>query len=66
MNNEIKEYIDRGLRKLGAVAGASKLARTDWIITRHRDQVELGIVTSITNEQYLELLTKRQDWRSNV
>jgi hypothetical protein len=39
------------------------LDSTDWICTRHRDQVELGVKTTLTNEEFLELLQKRQEAR---
>ena len=39
---------------------------TDWIVIRHRDQLALGQTTSLTNEQYLDLLTKRQAARERV
>ena len=39
---------------------------TDWKVTRHRDQLTLGIETSLTNEEYLNLLTQRQEARDLV
>ena len=39
---------------------------TDWLVIRHRDQLALGQTTSLTNEQYLDLLTKRQAERERV
>ena len=39
---------------------------TDWLVIRHRDQLALGQTTSLTNEQYLDLLTKRQAARERV
>lgn len=39
---------------------------TDWKVTRHRDQLALGIETSLTNEEYLNLLTQRQEARDLV
>lgn len=36
---------------------------TDWKVVRHRDQIELGIETSMTDEEYTELLVQRQAWR---
>ena len=32
---------------------------TDWLVIRHRDQLALGQTTSLTNEQYLDLLAKQ-------
>ncbi len=42
------------------------LKDTDWLVIRHRDQLALGQTTSLTNEQYLDLLTKRQAARERV
>lgn len=39
---------------------------TDWLVIRHRDQIDLGQTTSLTNEQYLDLLAKRQAAREKV
>ncbi|MFM9382256.1 phage tail assembly chaperone [Pseudomonas sp. UV AK001] len=43
----------------------SALAATEWLITRHRDEQELGRGTRLKAQQYLELLEYRQalrDW----
>ena len=42
------------------------LNRTDWMVRRHREEVELGVTTSLTNEQYQDLLTTRKSWRESV
>ena len=42
------------------------LNKTDWLVIRHRDQLALGQTTSLTDEQYLDLLTKRQAARERV
>ncbi|MBO6273706.1 hypothetical protein J6O48_13155, partial [bacterium] len=39
---------------------------TDWLVIRHRDQLALGQITSLSNEQYLDLLAKRQAAREKV
>jgi hypothetical protein len=41
----------------------NKLYETDWMVLRHRDQVEASTTTSLTNEQYQKLLTYRQALR---
>ncbi len=41
------------------------LKETDWYMMRHRDQVELGVPTSLSDEQYKALLQLRQDARDN-
>ena len=38
----------------------------DWLVLRHQDQLALGIETSLTEEEYLELLKKRQEARTAV
>ncbi|ELA9885232.1 hypothetical protein QRL11_004497 [Vibrio parahaemolyticus] len=44
----------------------SYLASTDWLVTRHRDQVDMEVETSMTDVEYKELLTKRQEARSAI
>ena len=41
------------------------ISTTEWIVTRHRDEVDMGQETMITPEQFSELLRYRQalrDW----
>lgn len=40
-----------------------ELLNTDWLVTRHRDQVELGINTTLSDDEYKELLMYRQNLR---
>ncbi|MBQ9246474.1 hypothetical protein IJ182_09435 [bacterium] len=42
------------------------LNNTDWLVIRHRDQIELNIETSLTQEEYIDLLEKRQQARERV
>lgn len=42
------------------------LDKTDWLVTRHRDQVDLKGDTSITDIEYQTLLQKRQTTRSDI
>tara|TARA_Y100000361_G_scaffold154228_1_gene178891 strand:- start:2271 stop:2585 length:315 start_codon:yes stop_codon:yes gene_type:complete len=42
------------------------LNNTDWKMIRHRDQLAQGIDTSLSDEQYQELLIKRQNWREKA
>jgi len=45
------------------------ISSTMWIVERHRDQLELGIETSISTEKYTELLTYHQalrDWPARL
>ncbi|MBD9599258.1 phage tail protein [Pseudomonas sp. PDM10] len=41
-----------------------KLAATDGVVTRHRDEVEEGIAPTLTVEQYTELQVYRRDLRN--
>ena len=42
------------------------LKSTDWKVIRHRDQIEAGINTSLTNEEYQTLLADRQTARESI
>ena len=42
------------------------LNNTDWLVIRHRDQLELNQETSLTQEEYIDLLEKRQQARERV
>lgn len=42
------------------------LKSTDWKVIRHRDQVEAGISTSLTTEEYQTLLADRQTARESI
>lgn len=39
------------------------LRKTDWLILRHQDEIARGVQTTLTNEQYIELLNYRQALR---
>lgn len=40
-----------------------RLAVSQWLVDRHRDQVALGMTTSLTTQQFAALLTWRQQLR---
>lgn len=42
------------------------LKSTDWQVIRHRDQLDLGIATSLTDAEYQALLAERQKARTAV
>lgn len=42
------------------------LKETDWYVARHRDQLDLGITTTLTEEEFKILLQKRQDARDGI
>ena len=42
------------------------LADSDWKVLRHRDQVDAGTPTSLTVEEFTQLLTDRQVARDSI
>lgn len=42
------------------------LSSTDWKILRHRDQTDLGVTTSLTQDEFQLLLNERQLARQRV
>lgn len=42
------------------------LALSDWKVLRHQDQIALGVSTSLTAQEYTDLLTARQAARDAV
>ena len=47
----------------------ASLATTEWLVTRHRDEQDMGRGTSLKPTQYLELLEYRQalrDWPDSL
>jgi hypothetical protein len=40
-----------------------KLYETDWMVIRHRDQIDAGIPTTLSDDQYQTLLSYRQQLR---
>jgi hypothetical protein len=36
------------------------ITNTDWIVIRHRDELDLSVATTITNEHYLKILNYRK------
>lgn len=42
------------------------LSDTDWLVIRHRDQLALKQQTTLTENQYFDLLLKRQEAREKV
>lgn len=43
---------------------AEFLKNTDWKIMRHKEQQELGVELSLTEEEYIELIIERQERRN--
>lgn len=44
----------------------TELQKSDWMVNRHRDQKDLGVPTSLTDQDYIELLKWRQHLRDAV
>ncbi len=42
------------------------LISTDWKVTRHREQLDAGISTSLSDEEYKALLAERQRVRDSI
>lgn len=42
------------------------LSSTDWKVTRHRDQLDAGAVTSLSAEEFAQLLSGRQAARDKI
>lgn len=65
---EIAELAAAGRRVITPMAvkveAARRLAATDWKVLRHRDQLDAGEATSLTDEEYAALLTARQAIRA--
>ncbi len=40
-----------------------QLIQTDWLVTRHRDEIDLGVETKLSESEYKDLLQFRQDLR---
>lgn len=53
-------------RELQNQEAQSFLDSTDWKVIRHRDQQELGIATSMTAEEFQDLLQQRQMARNAI
>jgi hypothetical protein len=47
-------------------AARQLLADTDWKVMRHRDQLDAGVPTSITAEEFAQLLVDRQTARDSI
>lgn len=48
------------------LSALNNLSSTDWKVIRHKDQIELGVPTSLTDDEYLTLLKQRQEWRNSI
>jgi len=61
------EDLSAKLEQEKANAEAQKfLDESDWKVLRHRDQLELGLATSLSEEEFRELLRKIQAARERI
>ena len=64
---EAMAEIEAASQAESAKAEARKLlADTDWKVIRHRDQVDAGTPTSMTAEEFAQLLADRQAARDSI
>ena len=53
------------VREIGRRWRTAELNCHEWVVTRHRDEMELGLTPTLSDEQYTALLVYRQalrDW----
>jgi len=60
---EISAYLDSERVKAQA---RKLLADTDWKVIRHRDQLDAKLPTSLSEEQFIQLLKDRQAARDSI
>lgn len=60
-----KSYVDCTAEVNSEIA-LKFLSDTDWQVIRHRDQLDAGDPTSLTDQEYQQLLLGRQQARDNV
>ena len=44
----------------------TELQKSDWMVNRHRDQKDMGIPTSLSEQDFIELLKWRQHLRNTI
>lgn len=64
INNEWVINADEYFSKLDKTEAKKFLKETDWKILRHKEQQELGVETSLSEEEYLDLIIERQERRN--
>ena len=67
----IEDYVFINEKYVKKTKAVSNLINTNsesrnWLVIRHRDQVDLKQETSLTEDQYIDLLNKRQAARERV
>lgn len=64
IDNEWVLDADTYLAEMDKSEAAEFLKNSDWKIMRHKEQQELGVETSLTEEEYLDLIIERQERRN--
>lgn len=64
IDNEWVINADSYFLELDKSEASDFLKNTDWKILRHKEQQELGVETSLSEEEYLELIIERQERRN--
>ena len=64
INNNWVIDADSYFKELDKKEAQDFLKNTDWQIIRHKEQKELGVETSLTDDEYLELILQRQKRRN--
>lgn len=64
IDNEWVINADKYFSELDKSDAEEFLKDTDWKILRHKEQQELGVETSLSEEEYLELIIERQERRA--
>jgi hypothetical protein len=65
-NNEWIIDVDYYFTETESAESLEFLNSTDWQIIRHKEEQDLGLETSLSDEEYLELITKRNKMRGKV
>jgi len=60
INGEWVLNADKFIAEVDKTEAQEFLNNTDWKVIRHKEQEDLGIKTSLTSQEYLELIKLRQ------
>ena len=64
MEDEIPDIADTDDEPTDKKEAEQFLNETDWKIIRHKEQQDLGIETSLSEDEYLNLIKERQNRRN--
>jgi len=66
VENLPQSYLDAEAQRASNIEHHEVLNATDWKVIRHRDQLADGITTSLTAQEYQDLLDERQVHRDAI